>query len=282
MEITYSGAEIKKLLTEGIPGYKPKFGNNTSPSENEKINKKANKESLKNVKLDKPKEESKPVKPSGQSTDLGNNKNMLDLEYSIDPGKEFKDRIKKQVTGENSEFGNEPDEDDAVSNEGNKAFYNAAKKASNGFVANKQKLQNSGIVGQQIPLDKKNTSFAENDNSKVKKLNFKNTQFLSEKHMFSLIPEDYKKDGNSFIMKDKMNEEYLINWKVDEKTNISEGLIVNHQNKTKLQEEFNRMKNLYQYNSKDHNGQMANSVKTREDYDVISENIKKLKLVSDN
>lgn len=282
MEVIYSGKEVKRLLSESIPGYKPKFGNNTSPSENEKINKNANKESLKNVKLDIPKEESKPVKADGQSTDLGNNKNMLDLEFATDPGKEFTDRVKKQVTGEDSEFGNSSDKDDATSIKGNKAFYDAAKKASNGFTTNKQKLQNSGIVGQQIPLDKKETSFAENNNTKVKKLNFKNTQFISEKHMLSLIPEDYKKNGSTFIMKDKTNDEYLIEWKIDAKTNISEGRIVNHENKTKIQAEFNRMKSLYEYKSKEHNGQLVNSAKEKENFDVISENIKKLKQVSNN
>lgn len=282
MEVIYSGKEVKRLLSESIPGYKPRFGNNTSPSENEKINKNANKESLKNVKLDIPKEESKPVKLEDQSTDLGNNKNMLDLEYANDPGKDFKDRVKKQVTGKDSEFGNKPDEDDAATNTGNKAFYDAAKKASNGFTTNKQKLQNSGIVGQQIPLDKKDTAFAENNNIKVKKLNFKNTQFINEKHMRSLIPEDYKKNGSKFIMKDKTNDEYLIEWHIDEKNNISEGKILSHDNRTKINEEFMRMKNLYEYRSKDHAGKLNNLAKTKEDFDVISENIKKLKEVSNN
>lgn len=282
MEVIYSGKEVKRLLSESIPGYKPKLGNNMSPSENEKINNKANKESLKNVKLDISKEESKPVKCDSQSTDLGNNKNMLDLEYANDPGKDFKDRVKKQVTGEDSELGNKPDEDDATTNAGNKAFYDAAKKASNGFVTNKQKLQNSGIVGQQIPLDKKQTSFSENNNIKIKKLNFKNTQFINEKHMLSLIPEDYKKNGSKFIMKDKANDEYLIEWFIDDKNNISEGKIINHENKAKINEEFNRMKSLYQYRSKDHVGKLNNSMKTKEDFDVISENIRKLKEISNN
>lgn len=283
MYTIYSGKEVKRLLNESIPGYKPRFGNNASSTENEKLNKKANKDSIKNTKLDIPKEESKPVKPNGQSTDLGNNKNMLDLEFDYEPGKEYTDRVKKQVTGEDSTFGNKVDEEDELaSNSGNKAFYDAAKKASEYFVDNKQKLQNSGIVGKEIPLNKKSTPFTENSDAKVKRLNFKTTQFLSEKHMFSLIPEDYKKDGSSFVMKDSINEEYLIEWKVDSKTNISEGIIINHENKTKLKEEFDRIKNLYQYKSGSNNVSIKNSKRVNEDYDIISENIKKLKEVSDN
>ena len=277
MDIIYSGKEVKKYLTESIPGYKPVIMGDSS-EKNKKINKDSNKKSLSDTKLDKPKEEFKPVVPNGQSTDLGNNKNMLDLQFDYDPGKEYKDRVKKQVTGEDSTFGNNAD-DDSIKD--NKAFYKAAKNASKGFADNKQKLQNSGIVGRKIPMDKKETPFTENSN-KFKKLNFKNTKFLSEKHMFSLIPEDYKKDGNSFIMKDVNNDEYLVEWKIDSNTNISEGLVVQHENKVKLQEEFERIKNLYNYNSSNHNVKISNASKVNEDYDVIAENIKKLKIVSDN
>ena len=60
MEIIYSGKEIKKLLIEGIE-YKPRFGNNTSPSENERINKKANKASIVNSNLKKSVSLNKPI-----------------------------------------------------------------------------------------------------------------------------------------------------------------------------------------------------------------------------
>lgn len=278
MEIIYSGKEVKKYLTESIPGYKPIIMGDSS-SKNKKINKKSNKDSLKNTKLVKPKEDFNPVVPNGQSTDIGNNKNMLDLQFDYDPGKEYKERVKKQVTGEDSTFGNNTEEEDKI--KGNKAFYKAAKEGSKEFVDNKEKLQNSGLVGSKIPVNKKESPFAECIN-KVKRLSFKNTKFLNEKHIFSLIPEDYKKDGNSFIMKDVDGDEYLIEWKIDSKTNISEGLIINHENKVKLKEEFDRIKNLYLYSSSSHNIKIPNNSKVSENYDVIAENIKKLKKVSDN
>jgi len=279
MEIIYIGKEVKRLLNESIPGYKPVIGGNAS-TENEKINKKSNKDSIKNTQIKKPKEESKPIiGVNGQSTDLGNNKNMLDLQFDYDPGKEYKDRVKKQVTGEDSEFGNKPD--GIADNKVNKAFYDAAKKATNGFVDKKQELNNSGLTGKNMPVNKKQTPFKENSESRMKKLNFKNTQFLSEKHMFSLIPEDYKKDGNKFIMKDRLNEEYFIEWVIDAKTNISEGSIMKHENKHKLQEDFNRIKALYDYKSKEHSGRLTNEDRIFEN-NQISKSIKKLKEVSDN
>jgi hypothetical protein len=279
MEVIYSGKEVKRLLNESIPGYKPVIGGNAS-SENEKINRKSNKDSIKNTQIAKPKEESKPVVGNkGQSTDIGNNKNMLDLEFDYDPGQEYKDRVKKQVTGEDSKFGNEPD--GIADNKGNKAFYDAAKKASATFVKNRKDLENSGLTGKFLPVGKKQTPFKEGSETKTKRLNFKNTQFLSEKHVFSLIPEDYKKNGNKFIMRDRLNEEYLIEWKIDEKTNISEGIIVNHENKHKIQEEFDRIKKLYEYKSKDHAGNLTNEDRKSEE-DQISKGIKKLKEISDN
>ena len=243
---------------------------------------KPNKNSLKDTKVEISKEESKPVKLDGQSTDLGNNKNMLDLQFDNDPGKDYLDRVKKQVTGEDSEFGNKSDEDDAASNKGNKAFYDAAKKASAELINNKQKLQNSGLVGKEIPLPKKSTPFKESTETKTKRLNFKNTKFLSEKHLMSLIPEDYKTNKNVFIMKDCCSDEYLIEWSIDEKTQISEGIVLKHENKTKLSEEFDRIKNLYKYKIGQKNISIKNNDNTKEDYQVISENIKKLKEVSDN
>ena len=62
MDIIYTGKEVKKMLSESIPGYKPKFGNEANPSKNEKINKESNKNSIKDTKFEISKEESKPVK----------------------------------------------------------------------------------------------------------------------------------------------------------------------------------------------------------------------------
>lgn len=275
MDIIYKGNEFKRLLTESIPGYKPVIGGNAD-SENEKINKKANKDSMKNVQMNKPKEESKPVAyTKNQSTDIGNNKNMLDLVFDNEPDEQWKKNVKKQVTGENSELGNGSEDSENI--KGNKAFYNAAKKALKDYTDNRKKLEDSGLSGKNLPVDKKNSAF-ESVNHKTKELFFKNTKFLSESHMFSLIPEDYKKEDNCFIMKDKYGEEYLIEWKI--KDSISEGVITNHSNKGKLNEEFDRIKKLYAYNSGDHAGNLTSKNRVLENEEV-SKNIKKLREVSD-
>ena len=49
----------------------------------------------------------------------------------------------------------------------------------------------------------------------MKRLHFKNTTFLNEEQMIKRIPEDYKIDGNKFIMKDSKGNEYLVECKKD-------------------------------------------------------------------
>lgn len=275
MEIVYSGKEVKKLLNEAIPGYKPVIGGG-STEKNKEINGKSNKESMKNTSKLSLKQDFKPkVDVDKQSSEFGNNKNMLNLQFDEDPGKEYKERVKKQVTGENSEFGNKPNEGD--DNKSNKAFYDLAQKAVKDVVDKKQKLSNSGLTGKNLPVDKKKTAFNEN---KTMRLNFKNTTFLNNKHLFSLIPEDYKKEGSQFIMKDKEGNEYLIEWKQNEQTNISEGIIKSYTNKKKISEEFNRIKQLYGYKSENQSGKLTNSDRVEEN-NIVFKSVKKLKDLSE-
>lgn len=49
----------------------------------------------------------------------------------------------------------------------------------------------------------------------MKRLHFKNTTFLNEEQMIKRIPDDYKVDGNKFLMKDSKGNEYLVECKKD-------------------------------------------------------------------
>lgn len=246
MATIYSGAEFNKMLQESIPGYNPVLGPAIT-STNKKVNKDSNKETLKNVDAtvkDNIKGDSKPVKFNTQVTkdlqDYGDD--MLDLEYANDPSKEFKDRIKKGLEGD-STMGNKAG--DGSSNEAGKEYYKNSKEKSKIKTDLDHITKTTGIVSKNIDLPKRPTAFESIDERKIKRLNFKNTSFLSENHIMTLIPEDYKKDGNKFIMKDKFSDEYLIEWKITE--NENKGVVVAHENKVKLNEEFNRIKNLYNF-----------------------------------
>jgi hypothetical protein len=84
------------------------------------------------------------------------------------------------------------------------------------------------------------------ESKKITKLQFKHTQFLSEGHMLSKVPDELKVEGKKFIMKDTADNEYLVEWTA-KKPNVTKRL-----NKTQVNEEMNRIKALYGYKSKDY------------------------------
>ncbi len=84
---------------------------------------------------------------------------------------------------------------------------------------------------------------SESTEKKVKTVFFKKTVFLTEGHMISRIPDEFKNEGCTFKMKDKTGNEYLVEWS-DNRANILE-----HEDKKKFNESIDRMKNLFNYNS---------------------------------
>ena len=90
---------------------------------------------------------------------------------------------------------------------------------------------------------KQNNVIKENRN--LKTVLFKKTQFINENHMITKIPDDFKVNGTSFNMKDKVGNEYLVEWK-NNKANV-----INHINKQDMNEEMKRMKQLMGYKTSD-------------------------------
>lgn len=90
-----------------------------------------------------------------------------------------------------------------------------------------------------------NSSGLMNENKNIKTVYFKKTTFLTEEHMLSRIPDEFKSEGQLFRMKDKTENEYLVEWK------NNKGVIVEHKNNSGLNESLNRMKSLYEFKSSD-------------------------------
>lgn len=86
----------------------------------------------------------------------------------------------------------------------------------------------------------------EEKTNKIKRLSFKNTKFISEGHMLSRVPDEFKKEGNKFIMRDSANNEYLVEWKESE-PNVTKKL-----NMQMVNEQTERMKYLWGYKPKEH------------------------------
>lgn len=78
----------------------------------------------------------------------------------------------------------------------------------------------------------------------IKTIYFKKTKFITENHMISKIPDDFKTNGLKFNMKDNVGNVYLVEWK-NNKANI-----LSHLNESEIKSEFNRMKELMEYQSK--------------------------------
>ena len=81
------------------------------------------------------------------------------------------------------------------------------------------------------------------ESKKIKMLTFKNTQFISEGHMMSRIPDEYKKEGNRFVMKDSADNQYLVEW------HSNEPMVTKKPNMRLVNEQKERMKQLWGYKS---------------------------------
>ena len=228
----YSVGELRRIVQESSEHFKPVIGDNVS-SDNKKNNEKAYSETFKKVKT-KTEDVKKTIQPTHDD-----NKGMQDIEYDT-MNDTFKKRVKSQMNGYSSEQAEKEHKNDEF---GNASFrdYDGSDKAKS-FKNGKDKASEIGLTGREIPKKEieNQTKTIYNEN-KVFRLKFKNTVFMTESHMLSKIPDDYKKDGNRFHVVDKNNTEYIVEWKTEGKPHVL--------NKTKINEQNNRIKELFNYKS---------------------------------
>lgn len=251
MEQVLTVKAIKGLIKESQQEFKAKLGNGVE-SGNKANNGKAYSDAKKRAKdFD-----------GGLSDEVGEKKaeykkedfNKTLMDYTPDNvTPEYKERVKK-------EFVNGDDE--------NEKIYKEFKKSGEEQQKNEKELKKSGLQAREWPdevFDKDNmyesrdgfdmrkmlnslnekTTRKQFNESHVKTVLFKKTEFLNEAHMISRIPDDFKKNGTSFKMKDKNGSEYLVEWD-NNKANIIE-----HVNKKGMDESISRMKELFNYRTSD-------------------------------
>jgi len=247
MNRKYNVGDLRRLVREAAESkneFKPVFGKSV-PEDNKKINGQAYKEITKETEAydgglgaDNKK---------GVSVTPANNRGMSDLDYdSI--SKPFKDRVKAQMKGypsaeneklhKNEPFGNAYYDSNNLSND----IADHAKEAKK----EKDKSKTDGLVSSKYKKETEENSDTMFESKKISKIQFKHTQFLSEGHMLSKVPDEFKVEGKKFIMKDTANNEYLVEWTAKQ-PNVTKKL-----NKTQVNEEMNRIKALYGYKSKDY------------------------------
>ena len=94
--------------------------------------------------------------------------------------------------------------------------------------------------------------------------------------MLKKIPDNMKFNGNKFFMKDSVGNEYLIECVQDKVIkDIIHTNIINYENKEKLNETFNRMKQLYSFKSSN-NVQNSGEFENKMVGKMISESKEKL------
>ncbi|MBQ2175461.1 MAG: hypothetical protein II453_10515 [Alphaproteobacteria bacterium] len=233
--------------------FKPKIGDGVESS-NKKEQEKAVRDITKNAEKldDEGRKDEKPVKPSVEFPDY--NKTTLDANFEYDPGKDWKDRVEAQAQGYPSVQNREKNGyDQSLDFEGNKKFYDARKEMSNDRNDLDTIERESGLKARikKDEIDYSNkTPF--NEARQIKRLKFKNTIFLSESHLLSKVPEDYRVNENRFYMQDKTGTDYLIECKADPFGYVHMQ-VVNKFNKQVINEELEKMKKLAGYRYSDDN-----------------------------
>jgi hypothetical protein len=259
-ETIYSGLEITKMLQESGYNYKPRVydGKPVTVKPDKKDAEKAVEDNNKNVKPNIG-GDIKPVKFNTQETGLNNNKDNLDLEYDSEPSDSFKDRVKKQVVGT-------PGAGADVS--GNEKYLKAKTQKSKEITDKEHITKTTGLVSQHIDIPKPKTVFENIDRKTTKILNFKNTKFNGKSHVFSLIPESYQKDGSVFIMKDKCDNEYLIEWR--QGLLKSEPVVIGFIENKKFESDMSKIKKMYEYKSSEATSGLSNKAKQSQDSAMVN------------
>lgn len=164
------------------------------------------------------------------------NRGMQDLEYdSIN--EPYKERVRSQMKGYASAEAEKEHKNDPM---GNAEFTDISNMDDRHEKLQKGKLaaKTIGLTSREIPKeDFKNLTQSVFEDKKLYQIKFKNTVFITENHMLSKVPDDFKVEGRKFIMKDRENNEYIVEW--HEKPIVSA--------KTKINEQKNRIHELFNY-----------------------------------
>lgn len=247
--LSYKVGDLKRVIKESSNEFKAKLGPNVK-EENERNNGESYKESEKRAKdydggLKEPEKKEIPPRADGNGT-------MFDLNPRTKPTKEYEDKVKAQMKGFTSDLEkkNGIKKAGATFDEDGKLLKNF-EDARDERNKEKEDLASAGLVGR-VLYDKDKNKFKKNtlsENMKTKRLIFKNTRFLNEAQMFDRIPEEYKVDGQKIYMKDGYENEYLVECEKNE-MGVIETNIVSYSNKNLMNEQVDRIFDLFLYNEK--------------------------------
>ena len=264
----YSFSELKSILNEEKNEFKPKVGKGYSWAADAKENEKAVRDIAKQTKeLDGGLQYNVKRKTNPEDID-DRNKTTLDNDFAYEPSDSYKERVKAHAHGytSKSEEDNSTKKDfkKAADFDGNKGFYDYRKNIRNKDADAEQEYKHAGLKAHNLPKETFKDKTLYTESRKMKRLHFKNTTFLNEEQMLKRIPDDYKVDGNRFLMKDSKGNEYLVECRKD---SLCEGYIhtnvVSHNcGKQVIDEALENFNRLSEYKSSEYNkkvGQLEES-----------------------
>lgn len=181
------------------------------------------------------------------------NKTTLDYDFNeVEPSDEYKERVKAQVKGYPSaanEKNTDARDNGGLEFEGNEKFYDDRKDIHKRQNDKWTDIKHSGLAARELDRSNFEDESLFKESRTMKRLHFRNTTFLSEAQMLKKVPENYKFDGNKFVMRDATGTDYLIECKVDDDLNYTQLEVVGTYNKQQIKENLDRIKKLYGYNS---------------------------------
>ena len=242
--MTYKVSDIRSMIQESANEFKAKLGPGVKDKEQD-INGKAYGDAEKRAKdYDGGLADSVKIAKYDKTKEADQNRTTLDYEVdNVDQA--YKDRVKAQALGYTSKAEMENGIDKLGDYEGNKRIFDALKDDADKWKDEREMVKRGGLTARTTPEGTfEHDSLYENRN--VKTAYFKKTVFLTEGHMMSRIPDEFKSEGNMFRMKDKTGNEYLLEWR----DNRAE--IVSHSNKQGMNESIERMKALYGFKASDY------------------------------
>ena len=210
----------------------------------------------------------------------------LHYRYRFEPNEKHKADVKAQAEGFASDINKKnskiKDENKGLDFEGNEEYYNDSKEDFEKMADRNYAERASGLkTREKIKLNKDLDNALKDkgifkESKKMKRLHFNKTVFLNEEQMLKKIPDDMKINGNKFYMKDSVGNEYLVECVKDKVVeDVIHTNIIDYTNKEKINETFNRMKELYGYkssNNEQNSGKYENQMVGK----MISESKEKL------
>lgn len=278
MDITYKVGELKRLISESSE-FNPTFGNGVE-GKNKSINDKAYKEAKTRRDKYNPKSKKDEDFARGDAKYEKFDDNRTTLGANPDGNTpENKKRISAQMHGYTSDAESKNGIEKAADFSKNKEIADGITKKEDEINKNKALTKSLGLTGRNTPksafeketiyesedgvnmrqtINKFKSNFYSpklNEKKNTKTVFFKKTTFLTEGHMISKIPDEFKKDGEQFTMKDKTGSEYVVEWRNNNAT------ILSHKNKSGMVESVNKFNSLAEYNEKtSSSSQVDNSI----------------------